>query len=275
VAFSFQGISDQVARNYLRKHGGVTWQQITANLEDSPACPLTASYWQFEGCRYDKGSFTCSRPDLIERCPLPRHPLRNGRLNQTAYSLYLFIRDVAKNDIVDWIDCRLAAAEAEATELGFRSRMRTESLIGPLRNIYGVSDKILTMALSELLIGSGQPTWTEVGKDMIAVDTLVHNFLHRTGILDECGTPHAFGVRCYQKKGCAEILRAMARQIDASRFNPGYPKRFPRLIQHAVWRFCAADGLAICNGNRLDDRQACDFRHCQLYGICEHRPLKT
>jgi len=29
------------------------------------------------------------------RCPLPRHALRNGRLNQTVYSLFLFMRDVA------------------------------------------------------------------------------------------------------------------------------------------------------------------------------------
>jgi hypothetical protein len=153
--------------------------------------------------------------------------------------------------------------------------MRTESLIGPLRNVYGVSDKILTMALSELLIGSGRPTWVEVGQDMIAVDTLVHNFLHRTGIIDERGTPHAFGVQCYREKGCADILGAMAEQIDASRFNPAYPRCFPRWVQHAVFWFCAADGLAICNGNRLDDRKACDFRHCQLYGICEHKPLKN
>jgi hypothetical protein len=27
--------------------------------------------------------------------PLPNHWLRNGRLNQTAYSLHLFIRDIS------------------------------------------------------------------------------------------------------------------------------------------------------------------------------------
>jgi len=67
----------------------------------------------------------------------------------------------------------------------------------------------------------------------------------------------------------------LAQQIDASRFNPKYPEIFPRFIQHAIWRFCAADGLAICNGNRLDDRHACEFRSCQLYSICEHKPLKS
>jgi hypothetical protein len=34
--------------------------------------------------------------------------LRNGRLNQTAYSLFLFIRDIADGDLVGWIDRQLA-----------------------------------------------------------------------------------------------------------------------------------------------------------------------
>jgi hypothetical protein len=45
--------------------------------------------------------------------------------------------------------------------------------------IYGVSDKVLTMALSGILIGAAddRPGWLEVGVQLIAVDTLVHNFL--------------------------------------------------------------------------------------------------
>jgi len=58
-----------------------------------------------------------------------------------------------------------------------------ENLIGPLRHVYGVSDKLLTMTLSSLLLASNKPTWFEAGASMIAIDTLVHNFLHRTGIL--------------------------------------------------------------------------------------------
>jgi integrase len=44
-------------------------------------------------------------------CPLPHYDLRNGRLNQTAYSLFLFMRDLAGNDIVGWIDDRLASVK--------------------------------------------------------------------------------------------------------------------------------------------------------------------
>jgi hypothetical protein len=39
-------------------------------------------YWDYEGCRYDKGSFTCAEPDHIDACPVPRPRLRNGRLNE-------------------------------------------------------------------------------------------------------------------------------------------------------------------------------------------------
>ena len=39
------------------------------------------------------------------------------------------------------------------------------ALIEPLRNVYGVSDKVLAMALSGILIGAAdvRPKWLEVG----------------------------------------------------------------------------------------------------------------
>ena len=142
-AFSYQGISDQVARGYIRKHGNVTWSDIEGGLDAAPSCPLLQSYWHFDGCRYDKGSFSCSEPDHIDTCPVPRHRLRNGRLNQTAYSFFLFVRDVAKGDLIGWIDDRLKTpASALVSPHVDLARERQERLIGPLRNIYGVSDKI-------------------------------------------------------------------------------------------------------------------------------------
>jgi hypothetical protein len=267
-----------VARGYIRKHGNVTWSDIALNLEAVPPCPLLQTYWHFNGCQYDKGSFSCSEPDHIDICPVPRHRLRNGRLNQTAYSFFLFVRDVAKGDLIGWIDDRLSIPGSASIFPGVdRARERQERLIGPLRNIYGVSDKILTMTLSGLLLGASgdRPQWFETGKGMIAIDTLVHNFLHRTGILEDCNTPHGYGAACYGFGGCAEIIRAVASQIDASAFNRRFPKVFPRFIQHAIWRFCAADGLDICNGNRIDDRKACENRYCQLYDKCRCKPLKS
>jgi hypothetical protein len=267
--FSYQGISDQVARNYMRQHGSATWSKMAADLKGKPACPLLRSYWDFDGCRYDKTSFTCSQPDRIACCPLPQHRLRNGRLNQTAYSFYFFVRDIADGDLVGWIDQRLALSPDTSKE------SVQERLIGPLRHVYGVSDKILTMALSELLIGAGdgRPAWLDTGKAMIAIDTLVHNFLHRTGILEDCGAEHGYGSGCYAKGGCADIVRAVASEIDAAAFNPRYPALFPRFVQHAIWRYCAADGLDVCNGNRLDDRKPCQNNYCHLFKKCSKKPV--
>jgi hypothetical protein len=62
-----------------------------------------------------------------------------------------------------------------------------DALIGPLRNVYGVSDKVLAMALAGLLIGAGKrrPLWFRCGASFVVIDTLVHNFLHRTSIPHE------------------------------------------------------------------------------------------
>ncbi len=246
---SYQGISDEIAKGYMERNGQATWQDLTANLSLSPTCPKLASYWQFYGCRYQKAKRTCAEPAHLDRCPLPTHRLRNGRLNQLAYSLFLFIRDVADRDLIGWIDNQLATAD-DPNSPDRISRM-------PLRHVYAVADKVLMMALSSILIagGNSRPRWLEVGAAMIAVDTLVHNFLHRTGILARFGADHACGASCYRPGRCADIIRVVADQIDARAFNQAFPQPFARFVQHAIWRYCAQFGLNVCNGNRIDDHR--------------------
>jgi hypothetical protein len=108
---------------------------------------------------------------------------------------------------------------------------------------------------------------------MIAVDTLVHNFLYRTGILHRLGANHPYGAACYRPNGCADIIRTVSARIDARPFNRTFPQAFPRFVQHAIWRYCAQGYLNICNGNRVDDRHACQNRYCQLYLTCDRKPL--
>ncbi len=272
--FSFQGISDEIAANYMRRHGQATWRLVRKNLANRPTCPKLKSYWHFHACRYEKTSGTCAEPDHIAACPLPTHALRNGHLNQIAYSLHLFIRDVAEGDLVGWIDHRLDRAKVHGP-IEPLAKVRT-ALIEPLRNVYGVSDKVLAMALSGILIGAGdvRPNWLEVGVHLIAVDTLVHNFLHRTGILAQFKAAHPYGPGCYRPGGCADIIRLVASQIDARQFNRSFPEVFPRFVQFAVWRYCSQQGFDVCNGNRLDDRHRCQNRHCRLHGICDRIRLK-
>jgi hypothetical protein len=275
TAFSFQGISDRVARSYMEKHGAASWSAIEASLGGYPSCPKLHDFWCYDGCRYDKGSFTCAEPDHIDACPVPRPRLRNGRLNQTAYSLFLFVRDIAGGDLIGWIDSQLEAATGSSD--ADLEAARQEALIGPLRGVFGVADKVLTMALSSLLIGARgqQHVWFETGKVMVAIDSLVHNFLHRTGILESCGVPHRYGPACYAGGGCAEIIRGAADRIDARSFNPSFPKIFPRFVQHAIWRYCAAEGLDLCNGNRINDHEPCQINYCYLFQICGRKSLKS
>jgi hypothetical protein len=54
--FSFQGIADAIAADYMDKHGALTWSAVAADLDDCPACPKLQSYWQFHDCGYRKGS---------------------------------------------------------------------------------------------------------------------------------------------------------------------------------------------------------------------------
>jgi len=269
---SYQGISDTAARIFMEKHGAAGWHEIAAMLSKGPSCGKLSAYWRFEGCRYRKVSFECACPSLIDDCPLPRLPLRNGHLNQFAFSLYLFIRDVAGGDLGAWLDRQILETALVAEPDPYQARR--DAVIGPLRNVFGVSDKVLNMTLANLLIGAAgrRRHWIEVGASMIAIDRLVHNFFVRTGVLED---NHPYGARCYQPGGCAERLRAISGLIDARDFNQGFPANFPRFVQSAIWRYCAKDGLDICNGVTIDDKARCDNDDCRLYSGCARLPLRA
>lgn len=272
AAFSFQGISDFVANAYWLSGGGVTEPQVSAGLADG-RCPKLQSFWSFEHCGYQKTSWSCGEPNFRASCPLPRHDLRNGRLNQSAYSLRLFLRDLCSNDWVGWIDRRLAEVDRSPEE--DRVARLGAALIEPMKGVFGVSDKVLSMVLSDLLVGADpdRQIWVEAGAAMIAIDTLVHNWLCRTGVLETVGQAHPYGEACYGPKGCAEVLRVLSNRIDARAFNPSHPADFPRFVQHAIWRFCAMDHDGRCNGVRIDDTKPCEDLDCSLGELCARRPL--
>jgi hypothetical protein len=133
------------------------------------------------------------------------------------------------------------------------------------------------MALSVLLMAApkNMRLWAEVGVAMVAIDTLVHNFLVRTGILRRFSADHPYGPACYQADGCADVIHTVAEQIDASQFNPRFPRTFPRFVQHAIWRYCAESGLDVCNGNRINDDVRCDNLYCQVRPVCDRVPLRS
>lgn len=272
-AFSLQGISDHAAFTYMERHGRLTWRDVEQTTARAPACHKLRSWWTYECCGFQKSNRTCAEPKTLPLCPVPTHDLRNGRLNQTGYSVFMFIRDVANDDLVSWIDSRLEEA-TEGSIRGRAVRMRN-SLIEPLRNLFGVSDKVLNMTLASLLMAAppSKPLWHDAGVICVAVDTLVHNFLHRTGILKRFSATHPYGPACTAENGCADIIALVAAQIDARETNPNYPKFFPRFVQHAIWRYCAQLELGVCNGNQITDRHRCDNKGCPLFNLCDRVAL--
>lgn len=272
-AFSFQGISNAAAESYMQQHGRISWDDVNRDILGHAKCSKLRGYWSFHHCGYEKGSAACAQKQHFPQCPLPRHDLRTGRLNQTAYALYLFIRDIAGGDLVDWIDKQLKHADTKDRN---RLRQMCQSIIEPMRNVFGVSDKILNMAMSDLLMAAParKHRWGEAGANMIAIDTLVHNFLHRTGLLRSLNAQHAYGAGCYRANGCADIIAETARHIDARIFNPNYPETFPRFVQHALWRYCAQEEIDVCNGNNIRDHRRCANKGCPLHSLCDRVVLK-
>jgi hypothetical protein len=270
---SYQGISDVAAWTYMERHGRVAHGDVAAGLEGGPPCPKLKSYWHFSGCGYRKTAQICNEPNHFQSCPLPKHDLRNGNLNQAAYGLHLFMRDITNGDFVRWIDARLALVDRPRPHM--RSQSLVDALIAPLRNVHGLSDKVLNMSLSMLLL-AGDPNrkaWVTAGTAMIAIDTLVHNWFHRTGILARLNAEHPYGPRCYTDHGCASIIGAAARKIDARAYNPEFPPVFPRFVQFAIWRFCSQAGFNQCNGNTVRDGTRCTDADCPLFAGCDRIAL--
>lgn len=53
-AFSYQGIADGRARNYIAAHGNAEWLQVEEALVARPTCPKLLGFAAFRGCGYQK-----------------------------------------------------------------------------------------------------------------------------------------------------------------------------------------------------------------------------
>lgn len=266
---SLQGISDQAALTYITIHGNARHADIERDFVHA-RCPKLQGFWSFAGCNYKKVHQTCANRSQFGRCPLPKYRLRNGHLNKMAFALFLFIRDVAGGDLVGWLDHQVGLVDDPENQTSIETY-----LIAPLKSVYGISDKVATMALSSLFLGSHavRPKWAEIGAHMIVVDSLVHNFMVRTGMLRDFGRGHAYGPACYQPGGCAGLLLELAEHVDTGRFSASFPQPFPRFVQSAIWRYCATGAFDVCNGVRIDDRRRCRNRDCLVRSGCGRLPL--
>jgi hypothetical protein len=273
-SFSFQGLSDRVVWTYIAVHGNATWEEIEGSLEASRCkCPKLGSFQAYRGCGYRKSLRTCAEPQVIHRCPVPKLPLRKGDLNQLAFSLYYFLRDRCDGDLVGFLDRLFLDVDRQPVDDPVA--VKREILIAVMSEVFGVSDKLIAMTFANLLIG-GDPDrsdWVTVGQSLVAIDSLVHNFLHRTGILAAFGLSHPYGDRCYVDTGCTGVLYELSARIDARTVNPAFPTNFPRLIQSAIWQFAAESRRNICNGRQIDDRFGCTSQTCPVGASCSRLPI--
>jgi len=246
-AFLLSGGGDQSNQGYYAKQTHKpTFNRVKRAVKDGQ-CPKLAGFEAFEGCGYRKGTRKCNEPPFLRSCPLPAFDMKRGALNHMAFSLYFFLRDVAGGDFYAYVTEHFGQGQVSGgviNELldGFIEKVTTIANVGP---------KLAHMALSCLFL-TAYPGWDyrRVGAHMIAVDTLVHNFLHRTGILDSYQLDHAYGPRCHTPNGCFGVIKDLANRIDCREFNPTLPASFPRFVQYHIWAYCGQTGENICNGNK-------------------------
>jgi hypothetical protein len=262
--FLFSGGGDQSnLAYYVKQKYQPTFNRIRRAVKLAQ-CPKLATFEAFEGCRYQKTASTCNEPAFLGGCPLPAFDMKRGNLNHMAFSLYFFLRDMAGRDFYAYVSQHFGTSQLVAGTIN----EVLQTFIRKITAIANVGPKLAHMALSGLFL-TRYLGWDyhRVGLYMIAVDSLVHNFLHRTGILDKYQLDHAYGPRCHTENGCSGVVQDLASRIDCREFNPSLPAHFPRFIQYQLWAYCAKDGENICNGNKCKpgkSNPACVLHQQQL-----------
>jgi hypothetical protein len=246
-SFLLAGGGDQSNHGYyLKQQRKPSFNRVKQALK-AATCPKLATFQTFKGCGYQKTKPRCREPAFLSTCPLPTFDMKRGSLNQMAFSLYFFLRDVAGRDFYAYVTEHFGQTQPSGGAInellqGFIKKVTTIANVGP---------KLAHMALSCLFL-TAYPGWDyrRVGLHMIAVDSLVHTFLHRTGILANYQLDHPYGPRCHAQKGCLGVIQDLASRIDCRKFNPTLPACFPRFVQYHIWAYCGKNGENICNGNK-------------------------
>jgi hypothetical protein len=267
--FKYVGGSDYVADAVWDKmNPKPTYHRLKKELA-SAKCPKLRSFGDFHECGYSKTNKNCNESKFLRKCPLPRYGMKNGKLNQMVFSVYLFLRDQCKGDFPGFVQGIVGAESLKQLkgmkedELGSAIR----NLVGEMDQIFNVGPKLANMTLSELLSVKKVKGWdySQLFPHMVAVDTLVHEFLHRTGTLKLYGLEHKYGESvCHSQNGCVGVINNISRQIDCKRYSEEYPEYYPRMVQVCIWKFCTDS----CNKNNCKYDQLDDL--CEFYDWCEH-----
>ena len=225
--FLFAGDVDQSNYScYAKQRVKPTVNRVKGALQ-AAQCPKLATFEAFTGCGYQKTKPSCRKPAFLSSCPLPAFDLKLGSLNQMAFSLYFFLRYVAGGDFYTLATQHFGQGQLTDGEIS----NRLQGFIEKVTTIANVGPKLAYMALSGLFLTRYHGwDYRRVGLHMIAVDSLVHNFLHRTGIPGFYQLDHAYEPRCHTEKGCLGVIQDLAvfRRFD-------FKVRFDYLKQEQTW----------------------------------------
>ena len=162
--FSFQGISDEIAANYMTRHGQATWRSVRKNLAKRPNLPEAAKPIGIFMLA-DTKKRAAPAPSLTTlppaRCQLIGCETAISTRLPTASICLFATLPVA----IWWAGSMISWTRRTILLRRTRLAQGRTALIEPLRNVYGVSDKVLAMALSGILIGAAdvRPKWLQVG----------------------------------------------------------------------------------------------------------------
>ena len=102
-AFLHSGGGDRSNQNYYHNQKYKPSFNRIKNAVKTAQCPKLASFETFKGCGYRKMTNNCSEPAFVKSCPLPRFDMKRGPLNEMAFSLYFFLRDVCRGNFYAYV----------------------------------------------------------------------------------------------------------------------------------------------------------------------------
>lgn len=257
---NFQGMSDRAAVSWLSTNGLPDFSVLTERLRHE-ACPHAASLEGITACGFVKRRNSCNNPSMLASCLVPHIPARKGQLTRLAVALAYWVEDWPERSLRGWVNAQSRAGA---------DTFAGQAMVDDLKRLPGLSDKVASMIASDIAIGLSvrRPALLASGASIVVIDSLVHNLLMRTGAITSAGKPHAFGSGCYASGGCSDLIVRFSETVDARSYNSAWPRLAPRMLQHALWRFCAGNEFNVCNGNQIHAGRKCESECCPAARRC-------
>jgi len=244
----FQGIADKNAFSYLERHSSINeiadFDTLKEGVKDSP-CPALKSFSAFRNCDYKKSEHNC-RYGREFGCILKELDCRKGSINIMIGSAFLFLKEYYQESMVNFIK---EGAKHEDKKFFYTRELLKIRNIGPQTASLFLTDLFNPFFFGYKVKGIDH-------NDFIVIDTLVHNFFHRTGILKALGREHNYNSEfCHTEEYCKGIILEIAQKVDIRDLleDDNFQAFEPRLIQLCIWLQCADEGRK-CGGGVCNEK---------------------